>query len=265
MILVDAFWLLHKCRHSLDFLKTSRGIPTGMEYGFLKSCEALERDFKDKVILCWESRSFRYDLYPEYKSGRVSKLDMDRVKEFKNFCKQVFRNAEHEGMEADDIIASLCGKEKTIIYANDKDLLQLIDEQTVVVKSFYDKKYPWDLETVQVRMYGLVPSELPLYQAWIGDPVDSIPGSGLRKSRIASAIIWSRDATFQSWPLWNAKELLILEIFVPRTDLTTLRRGDVQIEEAIWNKTIIEEWLVKMEIASLKMCGKIGMFKMEEF
>lgn len=237
-----------------------------MEYGFLKSCEALERDLKDKVVLCWESRSFRYDICPEYKVNRTSKLDMDRVKEFKSFCKQVFRNAEYEGMEADDVIASLCGREHTSIYANDKDLLQLIDEQTVVIKSFYDKKYPWDLETVQIRMHGLLPSELPLYQAWIGDPVDNIKGSGLRKSRVASAIIGMRKGlAMRDWPLWNAKELSILDSWNPRLDLTTLRRGDVQIEEAIWDKITVENWLVKMEIASLKMCGKIGMYKMEEF
>ena len=266
MILVDAYWLLHKCRHSLDFLKTSKGVLTGMEYGFLKSCEALERDLKDKAVLCWESRSFRYDLYSNYKAGRESKLDPSRVSMFKDFCKQVYRNAEHEGLEADDVIASLCGKEQTIIYSNDKDLLQLIDKQTVQLKSFQDKKFPWDEDTVQLKMFGLYPAELPYFFAWIGDGVDNIPGSGIRQSRIASAIVWARQGRrIRDWPVWNANELRILDSWEPRLDLFVLRRENVEIQEPIWDQAVIEKWLVKMEIASLKLCGRVGMFKESEF
>lgn len=267
MILVDSYWLLHKCKYKLDFLKTTKGVPTGMEYGFLKSCEALEREFKDRVVLCWEGRSFRYSLFPGYKAGRDSKIEPERIAKFKKFVHNIHACAEHPELEADDVIASLCGREKTLIYSNDKDLLQLIDDQTTVLKSFQEKYFPWDAREVERKMFGLLPSELPLFFAWIGDSVDSIPGSGLFQSKVASAIIWSRDGhkVFRGWPLWTGKDLRIIDSWNPRLDLLNLRKENVEIKEKLWNTKEMEKWFISMEICSLKVCGKIGMFQTGEF
>jgi 5'-3' exonuclease len=265
MILVDAFWLLHKSRHTLDFLKNTKGRKTGMEYGFLKQCEGLEQEFGD-LVLCWEGKSFRKKLYPPYKANRKESIDKGRVAEFKEFCKQVYKWAEHPELEADDVMASLCGNGKTIIYSNDKDMLQCIDATTFVLKSYKEKKFPWDADEVEHKYFGLTPPELPIFFSWVGDAVDNIPGSGIRRSRIASAIVWARGGKrrMRDWPVWNANELDILDTFTPRLDLIKLRIEKVDIVDPIWDKSAIEDWLVMMEICSLKICGQVGMFRMDK-
>jgi len=275
MILVDAYWMMHKYRNLLDYLTNSDGEPTGMEYGVLRTCEALDRDLKGDVVLCWESSSFRYDVFEGYKANRGLKtpLDSNRVKKFKAFCKQVYHNAEYQGLEADDVIACITAErskagKKTIIFSNDKDMLQLIDEHTVLLKAFREKKYPWNVETVEKQMNGLSPSDMVTFQGWVGDRVDNIPGSGLPQPKIASAILWQKETgrAFKQWPGWTTRELKKMMVFKPRFDLVTLVRDKhIEIQEPLWQKEQIEAWLVHMNICSLKICAKVGMFMDEEF
>lgn len=135
MILLDAMMQLFRANYKLSDLVTMEGRPTGMEYGFLKSLEALRRFFKDEIIICWEGKNnFRYGIDPEYKANRREKRAKDahkfltpaRVNGFKNLLSMVAETAFDDELEADDIIASLaekyCQTEKVVIYSSDKDL-----------------------------------------------------------------------------------------------------------------------------------------------
>lgn len=153
MILVDAMTLLYRTSWKLQELQTCDGRLTGMEYGFLVALESLRRFFKDELILCWEGRrNFRYQIDPEYKATRRVKrgedtaenkknhphLNYNRINEFKDFLLMVAESASEPELEADDIIASLaeryCKTEPVIIFSSDKDLHQLLRDESPRVK-----------------------------------------------------------------------------------------------------------------------------------
>jgi 5'-3' exonuclease len=298
MILHDAFMTIHRAKYKLDFLQNERGDPTGMEYGFLKCCEALIREFKDEeMILCWEGKNnFRKKIFPDYKANRNketdnpnSKLDYDRVDRFKDFLKHPFCNAEATGYEADDVIASLVDKlkgkkEQIVIYSNDKDLLQLIDDEhnVFVMKSFQDlhKSYKWTERTVAKKFFGLHPCEFPIFLSFAGDASDNIPGvKGIRKEILANAIIELRGPDFSDnyvqfildYPSWGTSEIFGLEehvqtgAFHRNMELIVLRRPDVLVEEPTHDESSIRTWLCEMDFRTLKMSEDCGVEDDAEF
>ena len=290
-VLVDAFLIIHRAKYKLDFLQNEAGRKTGMEYGFLKLCEALQREFEGAdIVLCWEGKNnFRKVIYPDYKGNRPPssvRLEWDRVEELKNFLKHPFINAEAEGFEADDVIASLVdhykAEEEVIIWSNDKDMLQLIRKGVTVYKSFQElnKKYKWNKETVELRYHGLFPEELPIFFAFAGDKSDNIPGvPRIRKPILANAIVKARRVIdpgsfvfagnlipdILSYELWSAVELQRIESFIEagylqrNIELVVLRRPDAIIEEPINDKEAMKKWLTELELKSLKMSEAVGM------
>jgi len=290
-VLVDAFLIIHRAKYKLDFLQNEAGRKTGMEYGFLKLCEALQREFEGAdIVLCWEGKNnFRKVIYPDYKGNRPPssvRLEWDRVEELKNFLKHPFINAEAEGFEADDVIASLVdhykAEEEVIIWSNDKDMLQLIRKGVTVYKSFQElnKKYKWTRETVELRYHGLFPEELPIFFAFAGDKSDNIPGvPRIRKPILASAIISARRVikpgsfiyagnliqNILSYELWSGAELQRIESFIEagyyqrNIELVILRRPDAIIEEPTNDEEAMKKWLTELELKSLKMSEAVGM------
>lgn len=282
MILIDATWLLYKCNYRLSDLVTRTGRPTGMEYGFIKSIEALKKYFDDEVVLCWEGKNnFRYKIDPDYKLPRQlkrqkdshSQLTLSRVEEFKTILSMIAENAQDDELEADDVIASLadiyCQKENVIIYSGDKDLHQLLREKPFPVeqvKVYRFRHKPWTEMRIQLEFEGLMPRQLPTYFAFAGDTVDNIKGvSRTRKTYIAAAI---RDGyspqRLGDYPLFSSRELFALEEFYnsgqfdKNLQLVTLRRKDIEVQPRDWNAVAIKRWLVKMEFQTLKLCQQCG-------
>lgn len=280
MILVDALMQLYKANYGLPDLCNRKGRPTNMEYGFLKSLEALRRFFKDDLILCWEgANNFRYQIDPEYKATRRLKrtkeahkfLTGSRIKDFQKFLLMVANNAGDPELEGDDVIASLCEKyaktEKVIIYSNDKDLLQLVRGKPFPVhqvKEFAFRRNPWTAWRIAEKYHGLTPKQLAVYFSFIGDKTDDIPGAGVHAEKIASAIkdgIHSDD--FPEYELFSCKAILKLEEhlesgrFQKNLKLITLRVKDVKVVEKNWDEKKIAWWLEEMDILSLKLCKEV--------
>jgi len=281
MILVDAMLIVNRAKYKLPFLKTRKDQPTGMEYGFLRLCEALERDLRHKLVLCWEGgNNFRKKIYPEYKANRKPgvKLEWSRLEEFKKFLNMLYISAYAPGFEADDAIASLVDKyknnEQIIIWSNDKDFLQLIQKNVVVIKNYAElnRSYAWNAKTVEKKFNGLLPCELPIYYALHGDESDNIPGAPrIRSSFLQRAIVNARYAenlisAIIDFELWSAKEICSLEEFIGQgcfqrnMELTLLRRPDVIIKEPIYDEKKIKEWLTMMEFRTFRISEKVGMF-----
>jgi DNA polymerase-1 len=185
------------------------------------------------------------------------------------------------GFEADDAMASMVDrykdKEKIIIWSNDKDLLQLIQKNVIVIKNYAElnKLYKWSTKTVQQRFNGLLPCELPIYYALQGDKSDNIPGAPrLRKTTLQRAIVNARYAenliaAIIDFELWSAGELRNLEQFVAsghfqrNIELIVLRRPDVIIRESVYNEEKIREWLTMMEFHTFRLNEKVGMINTE--
>ena len=283
IILLDGFMQLYRANFKLSDLVTRNGQPTGMEYGFLKSLEALCREFKDDIIICWEGRNnFRYKIDSEYKANRREKrakdahkfLTPERINGFKKLLSMVAKTAVDDELEADDIIASLaeryCKTEPVTIYSGDKDLHQLVRGKpfrVIQVRGFQWRKQPWTVSRIKEKYHGLRPDQLAVYFAFVGDTIDNIPGAKRVRSTLIGAAIYNgyKPKNLSNYELFSGKEVFALEEhydsgrFQQNLELVTLRvKKDIVVRERNWQPDKVKEWLENMEIQTLKLCKECG-------
>jgi DNA polymerase I len=193
LYLVDGSSYIFRAYHRLPPLTNPVGTPVGAVYGYTtmlwKLADALNKADGPThlaVILDASSKSFRNDLYDQYKAHRPPPPE-DLVPQF-----PLIRDAtrafsipciEELGFEADDIIASYtdaavaAGWDVTIV-SSDKDLMQLIPEGdggASVDMLDTMKNLRMGPEAV-VEKFGVGPSLLGDVLALMGDSVDNVPG-----------------------------------------------------------------------------------------
>ncbi len=183
--IIDTFGFFFRSYFALPPLRNSDGFPTGLLTGFINLVDSLHRDHStDYLVFALDSkgRTFRNDLYPEYKAHREAPPE-DLIKQLPiaiEWIEQMgFANLSREEFEADDIIATVTkfAKEKGMkvrIVSHDKDLYQLIDDGMVVM---YDsvKKKEVD-EQACMEKFGVNPKDFINFQALVGDSSDNVPG-----------------------------------------------------------------------------------------
>ncbi len=133
------------------------------------------------VIFDYSSKTFRSELYPEYKANRSAPPE-DLIPQF-----GLIRQAtvafnlpciEMEGFEADDIIATYCrlaretGADPTIV-SSDKDLMQLVGPTVGMYDPMKDRQI--GIPEV-IEKWGVPPEKMIDLQALTGDSVDNVPG-----------------------------------------------------------------------------------------
>lgn len=133
------------------------------------------------VVFDYSSKSFRNDIYPDYKANRPPPPE-DLIPQFASTREATrafnIRCLELEGYEADDIIATLAVKAKKAggevsIFSSDKDLMQLVGEGI----SMYDPKKKEVIGREQVyQKFSVFPEQVIEVQALMGDSTDNIPG-----------------------------------------------------------------------------------------
>lgn len=184
LTIIDTFGFFFRSFYALPPLKNAQGFPTGLLVGF---CNLLQNLYKDPsctyIAFALEGggESKRKALFSEYKANRGEapmELKMQLPIAIKWIEQMGFLNLSIEGYEADDIIASLkpLAHKKHIalrIISHDKDLYQLIDENTYI----YDPIHKKDIKEAQcVEKYGVKPSNFIDYQALVGDSADNVAG-----------------------------------------------------------------------------------------
>jgi 5'-3' exonuclease/transcription antitermination factor NusG len=210
-ILVDGFNLAFRCRYApgLSDLKDSEGRPTGLVYGFLRSLGALKKRFPEAVLwVCWDgSNQRRKGLFAGYKANRVGRAPLEEGQQESSEDTQInfLRNllpiiGVNQGWnpdeEADDVIASLVKGElvgqRNLVYSTDRDLLQLVDFQTICLTpgSGGSKEILFDIDKV-VAEYGVEPSRLPHLRAFLGDTSDNIPGVASVPRKMVAGLVRS--------------------------------------------------------------------------
>ena len=116
LTLIDGSGFIFRAYHAIPHLSSSKGVPTNAVYGFTTMLlKALREHAPTHVALVLDAgrRSFRNDLYPEYKANRPPPPD-DLVPQFP-LVRDVARALavpvlEEPGFEADDLIATLAEK-----------------------------------------------------------------------------------------------------------------------------------------------------------
>lgn len=200
-ILIDGLNLAYRAMNANLELQTTTGLKSGLFYGFIRSAAALKKRYIGyKLSVVWDGSSKRRrDAYPLYKSGRPetgSDLS-DQVNDLKALLSQIgvtqYLNPEQE---ADDVMASLAEHYKgqgghTVLYTNDRDLLQMVEDGKITVhkpKVGMSQEVLYDEEKVK-EYFGVPPKLLVCYRSFDGDSSDSLPGvSRVPRKLIASLV-----------------------------------------------------------------------------
>ncbi len=167
---------------------TSKGEPTAATYGFASILLRMLQEGPDYLAVAFDAgRSFRDQLYPEYKATRAKMPDelhvqMERI--YQIIRAFGFPILEREGYEADDVLGSVARRlvdrhtELGVrIITGDRDLLQLVDERILVTlpgRKLADAEN-YTPQRVRDEM-GIWPRQLVDYKALVGDKSDNIPG-----------------------------------------------------------------------------------------
>ena len=189
LYLVDGSGYIFRAYHRLPPLTNKHGEPVGAVYGYTAmlwkladELHAAEGPTHMAVILDKSSKTFRNDLYDQYKAHRppppedlVPQFPMirDATRAFSLPC------IETEGLEADDIIAcyakaALAQGWQVTIVSSDKDLMQLIEPGLDLYDTMNNRRL--GPEHVAEKFFGIAPSQLGDVLALMGDSVDNVPG-----------------------------------------------------------------------------------------
>ncbi len=192
IFLVDGSGFIFRAFHGLPALtRKSDKLPVGAVAGFCNMLWKLLTDARDTsvgvtpthfaVIFDYSSKTFRKDIYPEYKANRSAPPE-DLIPQFGIIrqATQAFNLPciEMEGYEADDLIATYArqaeaaGADVTII-SSDKDLMQLVSNNVHMYDSMKDKQI--SIPEV-IEKWGVPPEKMIDLQALTGDSTDNVPG-----------------------------------------------------------------------------------------
>ena len=184
-VIIDGNSLINRAFYALPLLTNDKGEYSNAVYGFCNMLIKMITDKKpDHIVVAFDygKKNFRHKLYEEYKGTRKATPDELRGQFaiLKNILNQMnITYIEKEGIEADDIIGTLSKKfdGKKFLLSGDRDLLQLIDENTSV---WLTKKGISDIEEINinniVEKFELTAPQIIDFKALSGDASDNIPG-----------------------------------------------------------------------------------------
>ncbi len=188
VLLVDGSSYLYRAFHAMPDLRAVPGDPaspaTGAIRGMINMLQKLRKDVRADYVACIfdaPGKTFRDDLYPDYKATR-SPMPPDLRSQIEPIHEVVrllgWKVLNVPGVEADDVIGTLACMAtaqgyNTVISSGDKDLSQLVNDNVMVIDTMNDRKR--DVAGVTAE-FGVPPSLMVDYQTLVGDSVDNVPG-----------------------------------------------------------------------------------------
>ena len=184
IVLVDGSSYVYRAFHALPPLTNSKGQATGAVKGVINMLRRLLKDYPESPVVGVfdaKGKTFRDDLYPEYKANRPSMPDelREQIVPIHSIVRAMglpFLCV--EGVEADDVIGTLARQaseqgRSVVISTGDKDMAQLVDKHTTLVNTMTDTVMD---EAGVEQKFGIPPSLIIDFLALMGDKVDNIPG-----------------------------------------------------------------------------------------
>ena len=184
LVLVDGSSYLYRAFHAMPSLTNSRGQPTGAAYGMTNMLKRLQADKAPElaaVVFDARGKTFRDDMYPEYKANRPSMPAelRSQVESIHAIVRALgFEVLVVGGVEADDVIGTLAEQAMraeldVLVCTGDKDMAQLVNERVRMVNNLDDPEL--DAAGVAAK-FGVPPESIVDYLALVGDTVDNVPG-----------------------------------------------------------------------------------------
>ncbi|MGH8034491.1 MAG: 5'-3' exonuclease H3TH domain-containing protein, partial [Lysobacterales bacterium] len=199
LYLVDGSSYLYRAFHALPNLTNSHGEPTGALLGVANMLRRLvNEENPEHIAVVFDARgpTFRHELYADYKANRPPMpaelaRQVDAILGFVRLLGLPLIQV--EGVEADDVIGTLSlvaerGGMECVISTGDKDLAQLVTEQTTLVNTMTDTR----LDRAGVKeKFGVNPEQIVDFLALAGDTADNIPG--VEKCGPKTAVKWLEE------------------------------------------------------------------------
>ena len=183
-VLIDGSYYMFRAYHGMPELTNGSGEPTGAIYGVINMVRKLFNEYQPDylaVIFDAKGKTFRNDLYPDYKAHRPPMPDdlVCQISPIHDLIRALgIPLLMIDDVEADDVIGTLATQAsqqglKTYISSGDKDLAQLVDDHIILVNTM--SNVILDHNGV-VEKYGVPPSSIIDYLALMGDSADNVPG-----------------------------------------------------------------------------------------
>jgi 5'-3' exonuclease len=205
-LVLDVSYMAHRHAHALgQRMTTSDGRMSGHVFGCFKQLRSYVSALKPRQVVFAYDRgcAWRKALVPAYKAPRSVPDGAEKKWSPGPDIERFFRNfpglhLAHEDCEADDMIAWYAERHRestnlgaAVIYSNDRDLWQLIDDtdEIACIITRKPKGQPrarsaniWVKEESVREDWGVLPKDLAKVKALMGDPSDNIKGLiGARK------------------------------------------------------------------------------------
>jgi DNA polymerase-1 len=203
-ILVDGSSYLYRAYHAMSQanLTNAQGQATGAIYGVVNMLRKLLEQYNPEhiaVVFDAKGKTFRNDMYPDYKATRPPMPDdlREQIEPLHNVVRAMgFPLLMVDGVEADDVIGTLAHqatelKIDTVISTGDKDMAQLVNEHVTLINTMSNTVT--DVQAVQDK-YGIAPNRIIDYLALMGDKVDNIPGVPSVGPKTATKLLQQYDS-----------------------------------------------------------------------
>jgi DNA polymerase-1 len=190
IFLIDGNSLAYRAFFALpESIATSTGVPTNAIFGFASMLVKILTDYGPKAtVVVWDAGSSgRKEIYADYKSQRTSRPDLlrDQWPHLEPLVDAFgYRNLMVDGYEADDVIASIAERAKSLqppvdvmVVTGDRDAYQLVDDRVRIMttsRGITDTRV-YDRDGV-IDRYGIPPELVPDFIGLKGDTSDNIPG-----------------------------------------------------------------------------------------
>ena len=244
LVLVDGSYYLFRAYHAMPPLNNASGEPTGVIFGVINMIKKhLTEGGPDyfAVIFDAKGKTFRNDLYKDYKANRPSMPDdlAVQIKPLHDLIRALgIPLLVIDGVEADDVIATLAKqaaqrKIKTIVSTGDKDLAQIVNSRIHLLNTM--NQVYLDIDGVE-KKFGVPPERIIDYLTLVGDSVDNVPG--VPKVGPKTAVKWlneykTLDQIINSADQIKGKVGENLREFLPKIPLTkklVTLRYDVELD-----------------------------------
>ena len=213
LVLIDGSSYLFRAFHALPNLMSTKGAPTGAIRGVISMIKKLIKEYDDSqiiVVFDAKGKTFRNDLYAEYKANRAKMPDELRlqIEPIQDIIRLMgLPLVIVEGVEADDVIGTLAlasaqQDRRVVISTGDKDMAQLVNQHVTLINTMTDTKM--DHEGV-VEKFGVRPNQIIDYLALVGDTSDNIPG--VPKCGPKTAVKWLTSYESLDGVMENASEV----------------------------------------------------------
>ena len=278
VILVDGSTYLFRAFHALPPLTASDGFPTGAMRGVIAMIRKLAKDYPGSpLVIVFDPRgkTFRDDLYPEYKANRPP-MDDDLSRQIE----PTFEIIRAMGLplltvpdvEADDVIGTLASQagaegRTVLISTSDKDMAQLVNDRVTLLNTMNETSM--DRQGV-VDKFGVPPEFIIDYLALMGDKVDNIPGvpkvgpktaaKWLNEHGSLDAVMAAADgikgkvgenlrASLDHLPLSQTLTTIKcdVDVGVPMTALTAPPEVDAEALRALFERYQFNSWLDELK------------------